>query len=226
MKFAVIQFPGSNCDLDMYEAIKSVLKEEVDYVDYRETNLEGYEAVLVPGGFTYGDYLRAGAIAARTPIMEVVKKKAQQGLPILGVCNGFQILTEAGLLPGSLSRNAGLHFVCRPQKVTIENNQTVFTRHYQQGEEVIFPIAHAEGNYYCDQETLEELEANDQIIFKYSEGQNPNGSVANIAGVSNKAGNVVGLMPHPERAVEAILGYVDGLRVFTSLQESLAEQKA
>lgn len=223
MKFAVIQFPGSNCDLDMYEAINSVLKEDVDYVDYRQESLDGYDAILIPGGFTYGDYLRAGAIAARSPIMKAIKEKASQGTPVFGACNGFQILTEAGLLPGSLSRNAGLHFVCKPQKVIIENNQTVFTHQYQQGEEVIFPIAHAEGNYYCDPEVLAELEANNQIIFRYPEGENPNGSVANIAGISNKEGNVVALMPHPERAVEAVLGYIDGLKVFTSLQESLKQ---
>ncbi|MGY4105580.1 phosphoribosylformylglycinamidine synthase subunit PurQ [Ignavigranum ruoffiae] len=224
MKFAVIQFPGSNCDLDMYEAINSVLKEDVDYVDYRQESLAGYDAILIPGGFTYGDYLRAGAIAARSPIMKAIKEKAAQGVPVFGACNGFQILTEAGLLPGSLSRNAGLHFVCKPQRVIIENNQTIFTQQYQAGEEVIFPIAHAEGNYYCDPEVLAELEANNQIIFRYPEGDNPNGSVANIAGISNKEGNVVALMPHPERAVEAVLGYIDGLRVFTSLRDALKDK--
>lgn len=223
MKFAVLQFPGSNCDLDMYETFHSVLKEEVDYVDYRQTSLEGYDAILIPGGFTYGDYLRAGAIAARSPIMDAVREKAAQGVPVLGVCNGFQILTEAGLLPGSLSRNKGLHFICKPQRVIVKNNQTVFTRQYEENEEVIFPIAHAEGNYYCDEATLEELKANNQIIFTYPEGDNPNGSVENIAGISNKEKNVIGLMPHPERAVEAIIGFVDGLRVFESLRDELTK---
>lgn len=225
MKFAVLQFPGSNSDLDMFEAIHSVLNEEVDYVDYRETSLDGYDAILLPGGSTYGDYLRPGAIAAKSPIMVALKDKADQGVPVLAVGNGFQILTEAGLLAGSLSRNAGLKFVSHPQKLVVENNQTFFTQEYEKGQEVIFPIAHAYGNYYCDQETLAELEANHQIIFRYPEGENPNGSVANIAGISNQAGNVVGLMAHPERAVEAILGSLDGLPVFTSLRNALANKE-
>ncbi len=223
MKFAVIQFPGSNCDLDMYETLHSVMNEEVDYVDYRETSLDGYDVILIPGGFTYGDYLRAGAIAARSPIMDAVREKASMGVPVLGVCNGFQILTEAGLLPGSLSRNAGLHFICKPQRIIVENNETIFTHKFAKNEEVIFPIAHAEGNYYCDEETLAELKANQQIIFTYPEGDNPNGSIANIAGISNKEKNVVGLMPHPERAVEAIIGFVDGLKVFQSLTEKVSQ---
>lgn len=225
MKFAVIVFPGSNCDIDLYEAIHSVMEEEVDYVDYRETNLDDYDAILVPGGFSYGDYLRCGAIARFAPVMQTIIEKAEQGVPVFGTCNGFQILTEAGLLPGALQRNQHLHFTCKPQRLIVENNDTIFTRHYAKGEEIILPIAHAEGSYYCDEATLKELEANNQIVFRYAEGDNPNGSLENIAGITNKAGNVLGMMPHPERAVEDILGFVDGLRLFKSLVESIRKGK-
>lgn len=225
MKFAVIVFPGSNCDIDLYEAIHSVMEEEVDYVDYRETNLDDYDAILVPGGFSYGDYLRCGAIARFAPVMQTIIEKAEQGVPVFGTCNGFQILTEAGLLPGALQRNQHLHFTCKPQRLIVENNDTIFTRHYAKGEEIILPIAHAEGSYYCDEATLKELEANNQIVFRYAEGDNPNGSLENIAGITNKAGNVLGMMPHPERAVEDILGFVDGLRLFKSLVESIRKSK-
>lgn len=225
MKFAVIVFPGSNCDIDLYEAIHSVMEEEVDYVDYRETNLDDYDAILVPGGFSYGDYLRCGAIARFAPVMQTIIEKAEQGVPVFGTCNGFQILTEAGLLPGALQRNQHLHFTCKPQRLIVENNDTIFTRHYAKGEEIILPIAHAEGSYYCDEATLKELEANNQIVFRYADGDNPNGSLENIAGITNKAGNVLGMMPHPERAVEDILGFVDGLRLFKSLVESIRKGK-
>lgn len=221
MKFAVIVFPGSNCDIDLYEAMNSVLKEEVDYVDYRETNLDDYAAILIPGGFSYGDYLRAGAIARFSPVMETIIKKAEQGVPVFGTCNGFQILTEAGLLPGGLRENNTLKFISKPQKLIVENNDTIFTSKYEQGQEIVLPIAHAEGSYYCDEETLAELEANKQIVFRYADGENPNGSLANIAGITNKAGNVLGMMPHPERAVEEILGFTDGLGLFKSLVASL-----
>lgn len=225
MKFAVIVFPGSNCDVDLYEAIHSVIKEDVDYVDYRETNLDGYDAILVPGGFSYGDYLRCGAIARFAPVMQTVIQKASEGVPVFGTCNGFQILTEAGLLPGALQRNQHLHFVCKPQRLVVENNDTIFTTEYAKGEEIVLPIAHAEGSYYCDEETLKELEANGQIVFRYASDANPNGSLANIAGITNKAGNVLGMMPHPERAVEDILGFTDGLRLFKSLVQSLKASK-
>lgn len=224
MKFAVIVFPGSNCDVDLYEAIHSVLKEEVEYVDYRETTLDDYDAILIPGGFSYGDYLRCGAIARFAPIMDTIIEKAEQGVPVFGTCNGFQILTEAGLLPGSLHSNIDLKFACKAQKVIVENNQTIFSRFYDEKEEIVLPIAHAEGNYYCDEETLAELEANNQIVFRYASDDNPNGSLANIAGISNKAGNVLGMMPHPERAVEEILGFKDGLKLFQSLAQSLVKQ--
>lgn len=223
MKFAVIVFPGSNCDVDLYEAVHSILEEEVDYVDYRETNLDAYDAILVPGGFSYGDYLRAGAIARFSPVMETIIEKAAQGVPIFGTCNGFQILTEAGLLPGALRENNTLKFISKPQSLVVENNHTIFTSEYAEDEAIVLPIAHAEGSYYCDDETLADLEANNQIVFRYANDDNPNGSLANIAGITNKAGNVLGMMPHPERAVEDILGYTDGLRLFKSLVNSLSK---
>lgn len=224
MKFAVVVFPGSNCDIDLFEAIDSVLKEDVSYVDYRETNLDKYDAILIPGGFSYGDYLRCGAIARFAPIMEAIIKKAEAGVPVFGTCNGFQILTEAGLLPGALHSNTHLKFVCKPQRLVVENNDTLFTHLYEKNEEITLPIAHAEGNYYCDPETLAELEANNQIVFRYASDDNPNGSLANIAGITNKAGNVLGMMPHPERAVEDILGFKDGLKLFQSLAKTLVHK--
>lgn len=224
MKFAVVVFPGSNCDIDLFEAIDSVLKEDVSYVDYRETNLDKYDAILIPGGFSYGDYLRCGAIARFAPIMEAIIQKAEAGVPVFGTCNGFQILTEAGLLPGALHSNTHLKFVCKPQRLVVENNDTLFTHLYEKNEEITLPIAHAEGNYYCDPQTLAELEANNQIVFRYASDDNPNGSLANIAGITNKAGNVLGMMPHPERAVEDILGFKDGLKLFQSLAKTLVHK--
>lgn len=210
--------------MDLYEAIHSVLKEEVEYVDYREESLEGFDAILIPGGFSYGDYLRSGAIARFSPVMAAVKEKAKEGVPVFGTCNGFQILTEAGLLPGALHHNQNLQFVCKAQRVQVENADTIFTSNYTEGEEIVLPIAHAEGNYYCDDETLARLKANRQIVFTYPESDNPNGSKANIAGIVNEQGNVLGMMPHPERAVEAILGFVDGIKLFRSLQDHIAAE--
>ncbi|XCA83054.1 phosphoribosylformylglycinamidine synthase subunit PurQ [Exiguobacterium mexicanum] len=215
MKFAVIVFPGSNCDLDMYHAVKDVLGEEADYVFHTETSLDGYDGVLLPGGFSYGDYLRCGAIAQFSPIMNEVKRFAEEGRPVLGVCNGFQVLVEAGLLPGVLMRNRDLKFMCKTVELKVETNETMFTNDYELGETIQVPIAHGEGNYYCDEVTLETLRANGQIAFTYT--NNPNGSVANIAGITNVQGNVLGMMPHPERAVEALLGGEDGKRLFTSM---------
>lgn len=215
MKFAVIVFPGSNCDLDMYHAVKDVLGEEAEYVFHTETSLTGYDGVLLPGGFSYGDYLRCGAIAQFSPIMNEVKRFAEEGRPVLGVCNGFQVLVEAGLLPGVLMRNRDLKFMCKTVELKIVNNETMFTNDYASGETIQVPIAHGEGNYYCDEATLEMLRTNGQIAFTYTD--NPNGSVANIAGITNAQGNVLGMMPHPERAVEAILGGEDGKRLFTSI---------
>ncbi len=215
MKFAVIVFPGSNCDLDMYHAVKDVLGEEAEYVFHTETSLEGFDGVLLPGGFSYGDYLRCGSIAQFSPIMAEVKRFAEEGRPVLGVCNGFQVLVEAGLLPGVLMRNRDLKFMCKTVDLVVENNETMFTSEYAAQETIRVPIAHGEGNYYCDDATLAVLKANGQIAFTYKE--NPNGSVENIAGITNEAGNVLGMMPHPERAVEALLGGEDGKRLFTSI---------
>ncbi|MCQ4091997.1 phosphoribosylformylglycinamidine synthase subunit PurQ [Exiguobacterium sp. LL15] len=215
MKFAVIVFPGSNCDLDMYHAVKDALGEEAEYVFHTETSLEGYDGVLLPGGFSYGDYLRCGAIARFSPIMEEVKRFATEGKTVLGVCNGFQILVEAGLLPGVLHRNNGLKFMCRTVELKVENTKTRFTSDYLPGETISIPIAHGEGNYHCDDATYAMLQTNGQIAFTYVD--NPNGSRGDIAGITNKAGNVLGMMPHPERAVELLTGGTDGLKLFTSL---------
>ena len=216
MKLAVIVFPGSNCDVDMYHAIKDELGEEVEYVWHTETDLSSYDGILLPGGFSYGDYLRTGAIARFSNVMEQVIEAANAGKPVLGVCNGFQILLEAGLLPGAMRRNESLHFICRNVPLRVENNHTMFTNLYEEKEVITIPIAHGEGNYYCDEETLQKLKENNQIVFTY-EGTNPNGSLADIAGITNERGNVLGMMPHPERAVDALLGSADGLKVFKSI---------
>lgn len=215
MKFAVIVFPGSNCDVDMYHAIKDELGEQVEYVWHDSDCLDEFDGILLPGGFSYGDYLRTGAIARFSNVMTEVVKAAEAGKPILGVCNGFQILLEAGLLPGAMKRNESLSFICKPAALKVENNQTMFTGEYKEGEIITIPIAHGEGNYYCDEETLAQLKANKQIAFTYE--QNPNGSLANIAGITNEKGNVLGMMPHPERAVDDLLGGSDGLKLFQSI---------
>lgn len=224
MKFAVIQFPGSNCDLDMLHAIEDALGEEAEYVWHAETSLDGFDAVLLPGGFSYGDYLRTGAIAKFANIMPEVVRFAENGKPVLGVCNGFQILAESGLLPGALIRNNNLHFVCKTVSLRVENAETMFTSEYAAGEEIRIPVAHGEGNYYCDDATLAELRANGQIVFTYA-SENPNGSIANIAGITNKAGNVLGMMPHPERAVEDVVGGTAGLGVFKSMLKAWKEEQ-
>ena len=221
MRFAVITFPGSNCDYDMYHAVKEVLGEEAELIWYENSNLESYDAILLPGGFSYGDYLRTGAVAATSQVMKQIKQHAAKGKPVLGVCNGFQILTEAGLLPGALLRNQQLSFICREQNVVVKNNQTIFTDGYREGEIIQLPIAHGEGNYYCVETTLQSLQENKQIVFTYQD--NPNGSVANIAGIVNQQGNVLGMMPHPERAVEQIIGSKDGLRLLKSLVHNWRE---
>ncbi|MDQ0063213.1 phosphoribosylformylglycinamidine synthase subunit PurQ [Paenibacillus harenae] len=224
MKFAVLVFPGSNCDIDCYKAVEETIGQPVDYVWHTATDLSAYDAILVPGGFSYGDYLRCGAIAQFAAVMNEVKKAADQGKFILGICNGFQILTEARLLPGALIRNNGLKFRCHQTQLEVVNNGTAFTNQYSQGEMITIPIAHGEGNYFCDEATLAELKANNQIVFRYAGDTNPNGSVENIAGISNKAGNVVGMMPHPERAVNQLLGSEDGKRMFTSILNAWREQ--
>ncbi|UFT99910.1 phosphoribosylformylglycinamidine synthase subunit PurQ [Radiobacillus kanasensis] len=221
MKFAVIVFPGSNCDRDMYFAAKDALGEEADLVWYQDADLSSYDAILLPGGFSYGDYLRSGAIASTSNVVAQLKEQAAKGTPILGVCNGFQILLESGLLPGAMLRNKNLKFMCHQEKLIVQNNKTIFSSLYEEKEAITIPIAHGEGNYYCDERTLQELQANNQIVFTY--GDNPNGSVADIAGIMNRQGNVLGMMPHPERAVDKWLGSEDGLRLFQSLLNNWRE---
>ncbi|HHW14826.1 MAG TPA: phosphoribosylformylglycinamidine synthase subunit PurQ [Firmicutes bacterium] len=216
MKVGVVVFPGSNCDADVRWAVEEV-GGTAEFIWHAERSLDGFDAVILPGGFSYGDYLRCGAIARFSPIMAEVARFAEKGNPVLGICNGFQILTEAGLLPGVLRRNAGLRFICRPVHVRVENAGTAWTRGLASGTVLRLPIAHGEGNYYAAPEELAELERQGQVVFRYvdeggsaTEEANPNGSANNIAGVCNRAGNVVGLMPHPERAVTALLGGEDG----------------
>jgi phosphoribosylformylglycinamidine synthase len=205
----------------MYHAIKDELGEEVEYVWHDSTNLDEFDGILLPGGFSYGDYLRSGAIAGFANVMDAVKKAAAEGKPVFGVCNGFQILTEAGLLPGTLRRNEKLKFMCKPVELVVENNESMFTTGYEKGQVITVPIAHGEGNYYCDQETYESLKNNNQIIFRYQ--NNPNGSLDDIAGIINEKGNVLGMMPHPERAVDALLGSADGLQLFRSIVRNWRE---
>ena len=220
MKSAVIVFPGSNCDRDMAVALEQVSGRKPTMVWHRETELpEGLDLIAIPGGFSYGDYLRSGAMAARSPVMRSVAEAAERGVAVLGVCNGFQILTEAGLLPGALMRNAGLHFVCRDVPLKVENSQTAFTSRYRAGEAIAFPVAHHDGNYQADPDTLDRLEGEGRIAFRYS-GE-VNGSARSIAGIVNQAGNVLGLMPHPERMVETAHGRTDGRRLFEGLLEAV-----
>jgi phosphoribosylformylglycinamidine synthase len=228
MKFGVIVFPGSNCDHDAYHVLSKHVGQPVDFVWHKETNLDQYDAVLIPGGFSYGDYLRAGALAKFSPVMAAVKNFAASGKFVFGVCNGFQILCEAGLLPGALIRNGNLHFVCRHVNVRVENANLPYTSELENGEVLLIPIAHAEGNYVCDDETFARLEGNNQIIFRYcdeagetTDESNPNGSRSNIAGISNQKGNVLGMMPHPERACEELLGSNDGRDIFRSLTNAI-----
>ena len=229
MKFGVIIFPGSNCDHDAYHVISKHVGQPVDFIWHRDIDLRSYDAVIIPGGFSYGDYLRAGALARFSPVMNSVKDFAAEGKLVLGICNGFQILCEAGLLPGALIRNRDLHFVCGHVNVRVENADTPFTHELKDGSVLSMPIAHAEGNYVCDEATLNELRRDDRIVFRYCEANgeitdaaNPNGSRDNIAGICNPERNVMGLMPHPERACEDLLGSSDGREVFRSLAGVLA----
>jgi len=216
MRFAVLQFPGSNCDQDVLHALRSFDGATADYVWHKTSSLAGFDAVIVPGGFSYGDYLRCGAIASLSPIMGAVKEFAAAGGPVLGICNGFQILCETGLLPGALVRNRDLHFVCEHVTLRVETTDSRFTKAAQAGALLNIPIAHGEGCYFADDATLADLEANDQILVRYA-AANPNGSRADIAGIRNRAGNVFGLMPHPERACDPLLGSTDGRVIFESL---------
>ncbi|HEX4643446.1 MAG TPA: phosphoribosylformylglycinamidine synthase subunit PurQ [Candidatus Acidoferrales bacterium] len=233
MKFGVVVFPGSNCDHDAWYALGEVLHQPVEFLWHQSEQVKGFDAIVLPGGFAYGDYLRTGAIARFSPVMRAVDKFARGGGLVLGICNGFQILCEAGLLPGALQRNAGMRFVCKQVHIRVEQTDTPFTASAKPGEVLEIPIAHGDGNYFCDEATLADLERNRQIVFRYTtpDGRedaaaNPNGSLANIAGVCNRERNVIGLMPHPERAVESALGSADGLVIFQSLIESLKKQPA
>lgn len=221
MRAAVIQFPGSNCDRDMAVAIRDITGADTSLVWHRESVLPtGLDLIAIPGGFSYGDYLRSGAMAARSPVMQAVIAAAGRGVPVLGVCNGFQILTEAGLLPGALMRNAGIRFVCRTVSLTVENSQSMFTSGYSAGEKIHIPVAHHDGNFFADDATLDRLEGEGRVAFRYAEPVN--GSARNIAGVLNDAGNVLGMMPHPERMIEAMQGGSDGRRLFEGLIREIA----
>jgi phosphoribosylformylglycinamidine synthase len=229
MKFGVIVFPGSNCDHDAFWTTEQVLGQQATFLWHESHDLENCDAVIVPGGFAYGDYLRTGAIAKFSPVMESVRRFASGGGLVLGICNGFQILCESGLLPGALMRNTGLKYVCKPVQVRVENAATAFTNVCARGEVLTIPIGHMEGNYFCDAETLHELQQNNRIVFRYcgrngedSAAANPNGSLDNIAGICSAGGNVVGMMPHPERSAEPELGCVDGLKIFQSLVRAVA----
>ena len=223
MKSAVIVFPGSKCDRDAQVALRNATGQEPDMIWHKEAALpDGLDLVMVPGGFSYGDYLRAGAIAGNSPIISALKAHADRGGYVLGVCNGFQVLTETGLLPGALMRNASLHFVCKPQPLTIVNADTDFTRGYGHRDEIVIPVAHHDGNYSADDTLLDRLEGEGRVAFKYAAAANPNGSARDIAGVLSENGRVLGMMPHPERAVDRDHGGVDGLPLFASLVDALA----
>jgi phosphoribosylformylglycinamidine synthase subunit PurQ / glutaminase len=231
MKFGVLIFPGSNCDHDAYWTIQQVAQQPVTFLWHESHDLEGCDAIVVPGGFAYGDYLRTGAIAKFSPVMESVRAFADGGGLVLGICNGFQILCESGLLPGALTRNVGLKYVCKPVDVRVENADTPFTGACRTGEVLTIPIGHMDGNYFCDDPTLRELQREDRIVFRYCErdgeitqSANPNGSLDNIAGICNPGRNVLGMMPHPERASEPELGGVEGFRIFASLLGAMAEK--
>ena len=220
MRSAVVVFPASNCDRDVAIALEQISGVKPHMVWHKDAELPDVDLIVLPGGFSYGDYLRCGAMANRSPIMKDVVKKANAGTPTLGICNGFQVLTESGLLPGVLMRNANLHFVCRTVALNVENNDTVFTRKYDQGQSINVPVAHHDGNYHADGETLDRLEGEGQVAFRYS-NDNPNGSQRNIAGIVNDKGNVLGLMPHPERVADKKLGGTDGAPLFQALTEAL-----
>ena len=228
MKFGVVQFPGSNCDADCHYAISDVTKQEVRYVWHEETDISDIDCIVLPGGFSYGDYLRCGAVARFSPVMTEIVKHAGSGKFVIGICNGFQVLTESRLLPGALYRNDHLKFICKPQYLKVERTDIAFTEMYNKGEIVNFPIAHGEGRYFADDELLKEIEDNNQVVFRYAdkdgnvnESTNPNGSLNNIAGICNVHGNVLGLMPHPERHSDRILGGRDGKKLFKGLVEAM-----
>jgi phosphoribosylformylglycinamidine synthase I len=231
MKFGVLVFPGSNCDHDTYHVISEVAQQPVTFLWHESQDLENCDAILVPGGFAYGDYLRTGAIAHFAPVMQSVKKFAASGGLVLGICNGFQILCESGLLPGALMRNAGLKYICKQVHLRVETDQTPFTQGLSTGQVLKIPIGHMEGNYFCEDATLQQLERENRVVFRYATpegeitaGANPNGSLANIAGIVSEGRNVLGMMPHPDRSSEELLGSADGLHIFESMVSTLAAQ--
>jgi len=233
MKSGVVIFPGANCDHDVYHVLKHVVGHETAFLWHGDENLKGCDLVVLPGGFSYGDYLRGGALAAKSPVMRAVLRHAEAGGLVLGICNGFQILLEAGLLPGAMRRNRTQRFICRDVHLRVERTDLPFTRGYSAGQVISLPIAHAEGNFEAPAELLDEIEAAGQVVFRYcdaageaSDEANVNGSARNIAGVCNRAGNVLGMMPHPERAAEAVLGGVDGLALFAGLREARLQRTA
>jgi phosphoribosylformylglycinamidine synthase I len=216
VKFGIVMFPGSNCDRDVAYVTRDLLQQPTRMIWHEETDISDLDVVIIPGGFSYGDYLRCGAIARFSPVMQQVVKHAKQGKFVLGICNGFQVLTEAGLLPGALIRNRDLHFICDRVPLKVERTNLPWTQNYTQGEIITLPIAHGEGQFYADEDTIKQLEDNNQVIFRYY-GENPNGSVNNIAGICNAKGNVIGMMPHPERASDPMLGSTDGLGLFKGI---------
>jgi phosphoribosylformylglycinamidine synthase I len=233
MKFGVVVFPGSNCDHDAFYAVQNALGQEAAFLWHESTDLAGSDVVILPGGFSYGDYLRTGAIARFAPILSAIRHFAASGGLVMGLCNGFQILLEAGLLPGAMLRNRGLQFICRPVHIRVENAQTAFSNACRPGQVLEIPIAHMEGNYYADPATLEALENSGQVLFRYcssggevSDEANPNGSLHNIAGISNREGNVLGMMPHPERASDPLVGSTDGRFIFQSLVNAVCNGRA
>lgn len=223
MKFGVVIFPGSNCDHDCYYAIKTVTGKPVEFIWHQETSVKGFDAVILPGGFAYGDYLRTGALAKFSPVMQAVKAFADKGGLVIGICNGFQILTEAGMLPGALMRNSNMKYICKFLKLRTETTDTPFTNLLKKGQVLNVPIGHGEGNYFADEDTLKQLEDNQQVAFRYME--NPNGSIHDIAGIVNKGRNVLGMMPHPDRSSEQLLGSTDGKLIFESMVNALAATK-
>lgn len=229
MKFGVLVFPGSNCDRDAAMVVRDLLKQPTRMIWHEDSDLSDIDVVIVPGGFSYGDYLRCGAIARFSAAMNATKRHAEQGKLVLGICNGFQVLTEVGLLPGALVRNRDLHFICDRVSLKVERTELPWTQEYHPNDIITLPIAHGEGCYYADAATLAELEANRQVVFRYcsatgevGEASNPNGSLNNIAGICNRQGNVMGMMPHPERASDSMLGFTDGLKLFQSVLQSAA----
>jgi len=232
MKFGVVIFPGSNCEQDCYYVVQSVLGQPVEYIWHEETSVKGFDAIILPGGFAYGDYLRTGALAKFSPVMNAVADFAKEGGVVFGICNGFQILTEAGLLPGALLRNSGLKYLCKFEYLRTETVDTPFTNLMTKGQLLRIPIGHGDGNFFADAGTLERLEGNGQVVFRYADSQgrttreaNPNGSLNNIAGIVNEGRNVLGMMPHPDRSSEEILGSADGKLIFESMVNALVERR-